>query len=328
MNYIEISRNPEHGGPGWELGTCLWSPTRKQPSPMQSVGSKWAYWELLHRLNVGDQIIHLVGKGSNANFIGSSTVSQKCIVTDRRPPVPGEWNFAEQFYRVELSDYSPFTDPTPLHEFFQTHNTTLHEYYEDRHSVHISHRLLLFFVVQSGRLQCQNGAYLSEADTELCELLIQSTENEPPQGNIETSGIASQKYRIGQGLFRKLVIQRYGMRCVVPDCNITDPAYLICAHIARWADAPDVRLDPANGLCLCLNHDKAFENGAITLDEKGRFWVNNNRVGSDWLANYLRDLNEKCNPELANKILLNSLEQHWERINFTPPSYKRTNLPN
>ena len=49
--FIEIT-NLEHGGMGWELGSCLWSPVNDKG------GSR--AWQLMGNAKIGDIIIHLV----------------------------------------------------------------------------------------------------------------------------------------------------------------------------------------------------------------------------------------------------------------------------
>lgn len=71
--------------------------------------------------------------------------------------------------------------------------------------------------------------------------------------------------RIGQQLFRKRVLGAYRERCCIT--GLEEPALLIASHILPWRDAPEHRLDPSNGLCLCALHDKAFDIGLITVND-------------------------------------------------------------
>jgi hypothetical protein len=64
------------------------------------------------------------------------------------------------------------------------------------------------------------------------------------------------------------ILNAYGVRCCISD--ITAPRLLVASHIKPWADFPDNRLDPRNGLCLSSLHDAAFDSGLITLDEAYR----------------------------------------------------------
>ncbi len=58
-----MSRDANHGGPGWEFGTCLWSPTERNG------GGRWGCWDLMQRVRKGDVVMHLRGK-TKQQFIG------------------------------------------------------------------------------------------------------------------------------------------------------------------------------------------------------------------------------------------------------------------
>lgn len=71
--------------------------------------------------------------------------------------------------------------------------------------------------------------------------------------------------RIGQYFFREAVLSAYDRKCCVT--GITEPKLLIASHIKPWRDS-DIkteRTNPRNGLCLNALHDKAFDQGLITL---------------------------------------------------------------
>lgn len=73
------------------------------------------------------------------------------------------------------------------------------------------------------------------------------------------------KVRVGQGSFRKLLIEQRGCTCQL--CSINFPEVLRASHIQRWADSsPEERLDLQNGLLLCANHDVLFDRHLITFD--------------------------------------------------------------
>ncbi|WP_438026381.1 HNH endonuclease [Sorangium sp. So ce233] len=65
--------------------------------------------------------------------------------------------------------------------------------------------------------------------------------------------------------FATSVKNNYGWACAI--CGITEREFLSAGHIARWAADPLNRLNPANGICFCALHDKAFEHGFISLDD-------------------------------------------------------------
>ena len=69
--------------------------------------------------------------------------------------------------------------------------------------------------------------------------------------------------RIGQNLFRKSVLSAYNNRCCIS--GLSHPKFLIASHIVPWRDDPQNRLNPCNGLCLSVLHDKAFDQGLLAI---------------------------------------------------------------
>jgi hypothetical protein len=69
--------------------------------------------------------------------------------------------------------------------------------------------------------------------------------------------------RVGQDFFRRSVLSAYKYQCCITGLSV--PKLLIASHIIPWrADAAN-RLNPSNGLCLSMLHDKAFDAGIITI---------------------------------------------------------------
>ena len=48
--------------------------------------------------------------------------------------------------------------------------------------------------------------------------------------------------------------------------GLSEPGLLLASHIVPWASDAGNRLNPSNGLCLSALHDRAFDNGLITVD--------------------------------------------------------------
>jgi predicted restriction endonuclease len=57
-------------------------------------------------------------------------------------------------------------------------------------------------------------------------------------------------------------------------CDISEQDFLVAGHIVAWSEDEQNRLNPANGLCLCVMHDRAFERGYLFLDEGLRIRMN------------------------------------------------------
>ncbi len=106
-----------------------------------------------------------------------------------------------------------------------------------------------------------------------CELLLKlqghfSLDND---GQIKTppglDGVRLQHYRINQTFFRQSVLSGYEYACCITGIN--DERLLIASHIKPWAqcESGEERTSAENGLCLNSLHDRAFDQGLITLDE-------------------------------------------------------------
>jgi hypothetical protein len=81
------------------------------------------------------------------------------------------------------------------------------------------------------------------------------------------------KERVGQGYFRRALLDYWGGRC--PLTGIGDEALLRASHIVAWADcrSDDERLDVYNGLLLAAHWDAAFDRGLVSFDDQGRALV-------------------------------------------------------
>lgn len=71
--------------------------------------------------------------------------------------------------------------------------------------------------------------------------------------------------RIKQNFFRRAVLSSYRGRCCMS--GLSDARLLIASHIVPWSKDKANRLNPSNGLCLSALHDKAFDQGLITLTD-------------------------------------------------------------
>lgn len=264
-----MSRDDIHGGGEWGFAKCLWSPAYKQGKR----NSSWLFWNNILQVQKEDIVIHLRGKGYKANFVGYSVAATDGHETLERPPQAGMWGYASSFFRVLLKDYQEFEVPINLYNFFTIHKEALIVYLH-KFQMSPTNR---FFVLQSNRLQCLNGAYLSKCDEELLSLILNreaANELAVVSSHITTSEIWRKvKQRVGQTQFSDAVKKNYQFKCCFPGCKITDPQFLVGSHIARWVDNPDKRGSISNGLCLCVLHDKAFENGYFSLDDELRIIV-------------------------------------------------------
>ncbi|RHB41086.1 hypothetical protein DW886_18965 [Enterocloster aldenensis] len=269
--WIEMSRDIEHGGNEWGFTECIWAPTYKKG---KGGNKSWLYWNNVNKVKSGDFIIHIRGKGKEAEIVGYSNAKTDGYRTEERPPIAGEWAYCNSFYRAILTDFLRFKNSINIYQMFIDKEIELKNYYEKK-----SKPKNLFFTIQSGRLQCLNGGYLSEVDGNLLEIILYGTEKfddgtVPIDVSVSTSTILKQiKARVGHERFATNVKNNYNNQCCFPGCKIVDKEFLVASHIARWADNTEKRGDTSNGLCLCPIHDKAFEIGYFSLDDNLRVCV-------------------------------------------------------
>jgi hypothetical protein len=107
--WVEITGSDnEHGGEGWEFGTCLWSPVRDQAGGRR--------YDTMLLPQQGDLVLHFYkfpweGATPQTQFCGISTVQSSCQVVHHHPPTPGRWA-GEEYYRINLTGYQEL--PTRL----------------------------------------------------------------------------------------------------------------------------------------------------------------------------------------------------------------------
>lgn len=74
--------------------------------------------------------------------------------------------------------------------------------------------------------------------------------------------------RVGQGIFRRLLLEAWDGQCAVTGATLLP--VLVASHIKPWMVASnEERLDPANGLLLVGTLDRLFDTGLITFEDDG-----------------------------------------------------------
>lgn len=78
--------------------------------------------------------------------------------------------------------------------------------------------------------------------------------------------------RIGQGAYRRKVLQRWQNKCAVTGCSITE--ILIASHIKPWRESNDQeRLDVNNGILLSPKYDALFDRHLISFEDTGEIII-------------------------------------------------------
>lgn len=84
-------------------------------------------------------------------------------------------------------------------------------------------------------------------------------------------------YRGNQSEFRKKVLYAYDNKCAV--CYISEPKILRAAHIIDVAKGGNDTIQ--NGICLCVNHEIAFDQGILKISPEGEIIVSDSTIHID-----------------------------------------------
>lgn len=110
------------------------------------------------------------------------------------------------------------------------------------------------------KLAFESTALIAEFTNTKIEEFIELKEEEIPEGKEK---IRLVKTRVNQCFFRSSILGIYDSKCCITGLAI--PKLLVASHIVPWAYDAKNRLNPENGLCLNSFHDKAFDEGFLTI---------------------------------------------------------------
>lgn len=83
--------------------------------------------------------------------------------------------------------------------------------------------------------------------------------------------------RVNQSYFRNSLLQNYHSTCCITGLRL--PTLLIASHIKPWkASTPTEKTAASNGLLLDAFHDRAFDQGLISIDNDYCIMVNHDKV--------------------------------------------------
>ena len=88
------------------------------------------------------------------------------------------------------------------------------------------------------------------------------------------------KSRIGQGKFKKKLLDKYDSRCIIT--GITQKKLLIASHIKPWSVSNNrERLSVNNGLIFTPTYDKLFDTGLISFMNNGAIIISHLITSTD-----------------------------------------------
>lgn len=124
------------------------------------------------------------------------------------------------------------------------------------------------------------------------------------------------KRRVGQQIFRAMLLEIYENRCCLTGIEV--PEVLRASHIIPWAECVKTRLNPENGLCLSATYDAAFDKHLITFDDDYRLVLSpvlKERYTSEaFKTHFLKFEGRAINRPLKYSPSLEFLSKHREKL--------------
>lgn len=109
----------------------------------------------------------------------------------------------------------------------------------------------------------------AEFENTSLEKLHEADEQTRPKEGLEKEQTV--KARVNQNFFRQMIMANYDYRCCIT--GLKQPELLVAGHIKPWSQDKQNRVNPQNGLAINALHDKAFEEGLITITPENRIKI-------------------------------------------------------
>ncbi len=160
--YLETTQSEhEHGGEGWEFGTCLWS-------PLKNAGGANSY-RILTEPKEGDLVLHNYnyspdGKSSKQYICGKSIISIPAYIVNNEPPKAGRWIGRGQYYRIDLKDFTYFDNP------LESKIISMNYAEQFREEIELSSPLFYPFAIREGVVRFNQGMYLTKLTPKVLNL--------------------------------------------------------------------------------------------------------------------------------------------------------------
>ena len=154
--WLEMTQSSHrHGGPGWEFGTCLWSPSQSRTDTDS--------YAIMRKPEEGDRVLH----SQDSAFVGESVVSQRWREVAEEPPSAAPWEGMSPYYRIEVRDYRPFDQSYRVADLVRDHAESIQADIETNKPRHYP-----FFILKSGGVRTVQGGYLTRCTSAMTELIL------------------------------------------------------------------------------------------------------------------------------------------------------------
>lgn len=222
--YVEITKTiHDHGGPGWEFGTCLWSPTTNSSGADR--------YRIMREPRQGDLVLHFLeiawpDRGEETCLIGTSLVQAPYKQIQDQPPLAGPWSGRTAYFRIDLRSYEPLSPPLPLHTLLDIYGQEIRN-----EIIESSPRFYPFSRFGDG-LRTVQGIYLARCTENLYRILSHALGIEADTSNhekldsqkhldyAEAQRLAAERYFFARNpQLRKDAIANYGTTCQICSFN-------------------------------------------------------------------------------------------------------------
>lgn len=151
----------DHGGAGWEFGTCVWCPAKDRR------GSEGKY-KIIREVKAGDLVINCY----DGVIRGTSRAKNACYTTNNRPTNPGDWGYATAYCRFDLENFHELPSRVPVRKLIERFKDELSREIETAHPPYY----LFSWWPRSqwypeGRVVISQGRFLARATPMLCRLI-------------------------------------------------------------------------------------------------------------------------------------------------------------
>jgi len=211
--WIEDTNTAGHGGPGWEFGSCLWSPSSAE-------GGRDSY-SLMREPTAGDFVIHF----NDGVIVGWSRVARPFQERNEAPPDPAQWAGRSSYYRIPLTDYQDFPHQVPRSEFIiRNHDALAEELRTDTPK-------RFPFIIYNDAIRPAQGAYLTRCTPKLYALIRNQVYlNEEPEPFDPVSRTWKRRPRVEERIRRKLQL-------AIPSDEVRRAALEVLGWAIEAADA-------------------------------------------------------------------------------------------
>jgi hypothetical protein len=164
--FVEITTSThDHGGAGWEFGTCLWSPSRNKAG-----ADRYALMRAPKRGNLVLHIYHDTWPNGviERRVSGYSVVSEPCKKVQEEPPSAGDWAGMAPYYRVELENYTSFPAPLSIDTFLEYYGSDVRRDLSENRPKYYP------FNTYGNTVRTVQGIYLARCTPQLYSLVLKA----------------------------------------------------------------------------------------------------------------------------------------------------------